>query len=101
MTTQLYHYQKYLYEIEWLDKESQIDVILGITTNVSNKILVCGWRFEHAKHHYECGTENIFSGISSDTEANASELLQNLEKCLFVTDSSVWIMNKRLYGICN
>ena len=41
--------------------------------------------------------ENTSSRFSSNTEANASELLDNFE--FYVTDSGVWMMNTILYGI--
>ena len=40
--------------------------------------------------------------MSSNPEANASGLLDNLEDMYFlVTDSSIKIMDKLLYGNCN
>ena len=41
-----------------------------------------------------------FSRFSSNSEANASELLENFEDIFLATDSWVWMMNKCMYRIC-
>ena len=44
-------------------------------------ILLCDWRFEHAKHNtMHVVLKKHFSRFSSNSEANASELLENLEE---------------------
>ena len=53
---------------------------------------LCNWRFQPADNITPSFQKKRFFKFSSNSEANASELLEKLE-----TDSSGWVMNKLLY----
>ena len=71
--------------------------------NVMSQYIILSWRITHYCVIEDLNMLNISQGISRDissrfpsnSEANASELLGNLE------NNGLWIMNKWLYGICH
>ena len=74
-------------------------IIFNITelifhTFKAENTLACGSRFEHAKHiTLHVVSRKYFFNISRNSEANASESLENIKEIF--THSRLWIMNKR------
>ena len=70
--------------IEWCQRTSFNPFMAG-HTSVWFNIWTCWW---HSSCRYQVNISSIFS---NNSDANSSELLENLEEMFFVTDSRVWI----------